>query len=101
MDQKKFYVYLVEIDKKVGISQAKRLSNALLQAKKCKPYGETDTHYKFKNIPRNYFDPESFKKKEYSPLITLVYGQLKSKILNIEHDESPGCPQETTTDVTD
>jgi hypothetical protein len=101
MDHNKFYVYLVEVDKRVGIKAAKRLSNGLLQAKKCKPYGESDTHYKFKNIPRKYFDPETFKRHTFSTVANIVYGQLKSNAMNIEHDEPPGSPQKTATDDTD
>ena len=99
MEQKKFYVYLVEIDRSIGIADAKRLSNKLLQAKRCKPYGETDTHYKFKNLPRYLFDPESFKRYTYSSIATIVYGQLKSNLRDIDNDDPPGPPQETTTDA--
>jgi hypothetical protein len=79
MEETKF-VFLVEIDKSVGLKEAKRLARKTLQKIRTPTYVETDSIYRFKNIPRAYFDLTSFKTHQSTPTMKLIYGSLNRSL---------------------
>ena len=94
MEETKF-VFLVEIDKSVGLKEAKRLARKTLRKIRTPTYVETDSIYRFKNIPRAYFDLTSFKTHQSTPTMKLIYGSLLQKE-DPETQRLPGFFEEAT-----
>ena len=94
-----FHVYMVVIDKSVGLVQAKKTARRLLERKKGPPYLETETTYKFKHIPRGDFDLKSFKRHQHSPQIEIFYGKLKisPECIDVETRRTEADPEETSS----
>lgn len=94
-----FYVFMVVIDKSVGLVQAKKIARRVLKRKRGPPYLETETTYRFKHIPRSYFDLKSFKRLQFSPQIEFIYGKLiiSAECIDVETGRTEVDPEETSS----
>jgi len=75
---KPLYLQAVLIDKKVDLSDAIHTFNNITknQHKKTFFYREEGDHYRFRNIPKIYFDKNSFKTKKVNDEVSLIFGHL-------------------------
>ena len=69
-------VHAVIVKKPIELSEAKRIAKAFIPPSR-KYYRETSTSYRFRNIPKTKFDPDSFVSHVVNKNITIVLGRLK------------------------
>lgn len=72
-----FYLHAYIIDKKVGIKEAQKRAREVLQRSRLNPHVENETSYVFRNIPKNKFNPYSFKVQKIDDDTAMVVGKLK------------------------
>jgi hypothetical protein len=71
-----YELHTVVIKKPIDLVEAKRISKNFIT--KSKEYNrETKTSYRFRNIPKQKFEPKSFRTKKVNKQISLIYGKLK------------------------
>lgn len=78
----KFLLHAVIIDKSVPIERAKEISQKFIKNPNRKFYRETGTSFRFRNISKQKF--EKFFSKKLNDKITLIYGLIKPKWINID-----------------
>lgn len=79
MEQKKpkLYLHAVIVDKSAGIAEANKIARKITERKRTPVARETEESYRYKNIPKNFFIPSSFRSKKINETTTLVFGHLK------------------------
>jgi hypothetical protein len=70
-------LHAVIIKKPVKISKAKKEAANIIKDNNKKFYRETSTSFRFRNIPKTKFNPNTFKTKIINPNLSLVFGKLK------------------------
>jgi hypothetical protein len=70
-----FNLQAVIVKKPIDLDEAKKIAKQFIDNKKY--YRETTTSYRFRNIPKGHFDPNSFWTKKINKNISLVLGNLK------------------------
>ena len=81
MEKEKLYLQAVIMDKSLGIAAASKQARKLMEKQKMPKVRETEDSYRFKNLPKTYFKPDSFRSKKISDTVTLVFGHLKAEHL--------------------
>jgi hypothetical protein len=70
-------LHAVVIRKPISIEKAKQIASEYINSKKKSFYRETNSSYRFRNIPKQKF--KSFRSKKINKDITLIYGEPKIK----------------------
>lgn len=78
------YLHAVVIDKGVGIAEAKKSAQKIMNKKRQGLMLEDEKYFRFRNIPKTYFDKKTFKSHKINESVTLVFGKLKDKTPKIE-----------------
>jgi ABC-type antimicrobial peptide transport system ATPase subunit len=65
----------VIVHKPIRFSDAKQIAKDII--KKEKYFRETPESYRFRNIPKTKFKPESFRTKIINKKVSLIFGELK------------------------
>lgn len=81
MEKEPLYLHAVIFDKSVGIGYARKHARKIMEKEKVPKPMESEDSYRFKNIPRSYFKPDSFRSKKINETLTLVFGHLKEERL--------------------
>lgn len=71
-----YAIHAVVIPKSIPLEKAKKLASNFIPENK-KFYRETTESYRFRNIPKQKFEPKSFRSKVINDEITLIFGNLK------------------------
>lgn len=71
-------LHAVVIKKPIKLEKAKKLAKDIIKDKNKHFYRETASSYRFRNIPKTKFIESSYKSKEITPEITLVFGKMKN-----------------------
>jgi hypothetical protein len=66
-------LHAVIVKKPVSLEQAKKIK---MPYTKANYYRETETSYRFRNIPKTKFIKDSFRSAPITEKVTLVYGKL-------------------------
>jgi len=69
-------LHAVVIRKPITLAKAREIASEYIDSKK-KFYRETNSSFRFRNIPKQKF--KSFKSKKINPDVTLIYGEPKIK----------------------
>jgi hypothetical protein len=72
-----FELHAVIIDKKIPLEKAKQIAQDIIKDKSKTFYRITENSYRFRNIPKTKFKPETFRSKTTNDKITLIFGDLK------------------------
>lgn len=72
-------LHAVILRKPIKLSQAKKEASKIIDNQK-KFFRETSTSFRFRNIPKTKFNPESFRTKVVNKDLSLVFGKLKKNI---------------------
>jgi hypothetical protein len=70
-------LHAVVIRKPITLEKAKEIASQYIDSKKKSFYRETNSSYRFRNIPKQKF--KTFKSKKINKDITLIYGEPKIK----------------------
>lgn len=70
-------LHAVIIKKPINIEKAKEISKEFIKPSKSY-YRETESSYRFRNIPKTKFIKKSFRTKKINEYISLIYGKLKA-----------------------
>jgi hypothetical protein len=80
MQKSKYEIQSVVIHKPMTLEKAKKAAKKIIGKDE---HRETDSSYRFKNMSKKQFDPDTFKSKVINKDITLVVGKRHNK----EHNE--------------
>ena len=80
MAKEPLYLHAVIFNKSVGIGYARKHARKIMQKVKVPKAYETEESFRFKNIPKSQFVPDSFRSKKIDDNLTLVFGHLKPGI---------------------
>lgn len=69
-------LHAVVIKKPISLSEARKLSKSFIKNENVNFYRETNDSYRFRNIPKTKFDPNTFVSKVINDKVTLVFGKL-------------------------
>ena len=72
-----YYLYAVLVRKPISYEHAKGWSQYIIANPRRIFYKELKKYYKFRNIWKTRFIPDSFIKSKLNSLLTVVYGKLK------------------------
>jgi hypothetical protein len=72
-----YYLYAVLVRKPISYEHAKGWSQYIIANPRRIFYKELKKYYKFRNIWKTRFIPDSFIKRKLNSLLTVVYGKLK------------------------
>ena len=72
-----YKIHAVIFKKPYNLQTAKMEARHILKSKKDKFMRETQSSYRFRNIPKQKFISESFRTQKVNPNISIIYGQLK------------------------
>jgi len=72
-----YYLYAVLVRKPISYEHAKGWSQYIIANPRRIYYRELKKYYKFRNIWKTRFIPDSFIKSKLNSLLTVVYGKLK------------------------
>ncbi len=78
-----YALHTVLVNKSIPFEQAFAEAQNIIKKKKFF-HRETKNQYRFRNIPKQKFEPKSFKSKKVNKDITLVFGQLKPEHMHLE-----------------
>lgn len=72
-------LHAVIIEKPISLASAKSHAAKIINDPSKSFYRETETSYRFRNVPKTKFQPNSYVSKviKQKPHITLVFGKLK------------------------
>ena len=68
-------LHAVVISKEIPLEKAKEIAQGIIKNPDKTFYRETKESYRFRNIPKQQFDPKSFRSKIINKDITLIYGK--------------------------
>jgi len=77
MPTKQYELHAVIINKSIPLEKAKKIAQDIIKDKNKTFMRETSDSYRFRNIAKTKFDPQTFRSKVLNPTTTLVFGQLK------------------------
>ena len=80
---KGFALHAVLVDKSIPFEEAFKQAQEIIKKKKFF-YRESKNQYRFRNIPKQKFEPRSFKSKKVNENLTLVFGKLKPEHSHLE-----------------
>jgi len=80
---KGYALHTVLVNKNIPFEEAFKEAQNIIKKKKFF-HRETKNQYRFRNIPKQKFEPKSFKSKKVNKDITLVFGQLKPEHMHLE-----------------
>jgi hypothetical protein len=80
---KGFALHAVLVDKSIPFEEAFKQAQVIIKKKKFF-HRESKNQYRFRNIPKQKFEPKSFKSKKINKDLTLVFGKLKSEHMHLE-----------------
>jgi hypothetical protein len=72
-----YELHAVIIDKRIPLEKAKEIAQGIIKNKNRTFYRLTENSYRFRNIPKQKFKPETFRSKKINDDITLIFGDLK------------------------
>jgi hypothetical protein len=72
-----FELHAVIIDRRIPLEKAKQIAQDIIKDKSKTFYRITENSYRFRNIPKTKFKPETFRSKTTNDKITLIFGDLK------------------------
>ena len=64
-------------DKTIDLREAKKIAKQYIEGDK-RYVRETETSYRFRNLPKTFFVPNSYGTKVINDTVSLVYGELKT-----------------------
>jgi len=70
-------LHAVIIKKPINLNDAIKISSEIINNKNRNFYRETNSSYRFRNIPKTKFISKSYKTKIINPQISLIFGLLK------------------------
>jgi hypothetical protein len=76
-----YNLHAVIIKKNIDLNEAKRISKEFIRGNK-HFYRETENSYRFRNYPKTYFKPKSYRSKKINDDITLIYGDVKKEYID-------------------
>lgn len=73
-------LHAVIIEKPVSLDDAKKIAAEIIKDSSKTFYRETESSYRFRNIPKTKFNPDSYVSKiiKKKPHTTLIFGKLKA-----------------------
>lgn len=80
---KGYALHTVLVNKTIPFEQAFKEAQAIIKKKKFF-HRETKNQYRFRNIPKQKFEPKTFRSKKINKDITLVFGKLKPEHMHLE-----------------
>jgi hypothetical protein len=72
-----YELHAVIIDRRIPLEKAKQIAQDIIKHKSKTFYRITENSYRFRNIPKTKFKPETFRSKTTNDKITLIFGDLK------------------------
>jgi hypothetical protein len=78
-----YELHAVLVNKKLGFDEAFKEAKEFID-KKTFFHRETKNQYRFRNIPKQKFEPKTFKSKKINENITLVFGVLKPENIHLQ-----------------
>jgi hypothetical protein len=72
-----YELHAVIIDRRIPLEKAKQIAQDIIKDKSKTFYRITENSYRFRNIPKTKFKPETFRSKTTNDKITLIFGDLK------------------------
>lgn len=72
-----YQLHAVVIKKPIDLKEAQQIASSIIDNKNRKFYRETESSYRFRNIPKTKFIKKSFRTKIINPEISLIFGALK------------------------
>jgi len=73
-----YELHAVIIDRRIPLEKAKEIAQGIIKNKNRTFYRVTEnSSYRFRNISKQKFKPESFRSKKINDDITLIFGDLK------------------------
>jgi hypothetical protein len=70
-------IHSVNIKKTVPLNDAKKMARNIMKTTKDRYYRETKNWIRFRNIPKQKFNPKSYVTKKINKDIEIVFGKLK------------------------
>ena len=70
-------LHAVIVKKPISKEEAIKIGQSVVKSKSKKFVRETSESFRFRNIPKQKFNPKSFKTKKINPQISMVFGKLK------------------------
>ena len=74
-----YALHAVIIDKTLPLEEAKRIAADIIKHNSRNYYRIDSLSYRFRNLPKTYFDKTTFRSKVVNKHITLVFGELQPK----------------------
>ena len=71
-----YMLHNVIIKKPIPLEEAKKIAKDIIKDNKKKFYRETETSYRFRNIPKTKFVKKSFRTKKINDNVSLTFGKL-------------------------
>lgn len=72
-----YELHTIVIKKPIELNEAQKIASDIINNKNRKFYRETDSSFRFRNIPKTKFLKKSFRTKQITPNISLIFGKLK------------------------
>jgi hypothetical protein len=79
-----YALHAVVIDKSVPIDKAKKMAEDIIRNKSRNFYRIDNLSYRFRNLPKTYFNKDTFRSKVVNDKITLVFGELLPKYSDLK-----------------
>lgn len=79
-----YALHAVIINKSVPIEQAKKMAQDIINNNSRNFYRVTGDSNRFRNLPKTYFNPKTFRSKVVNKDITLVFGELLPKYSHLK-----------------
>jgi hypothetical protein len=74
--KKDYEIHAIIIKKNIPFEEAQKIASEIINNPNRKFYRETESSYRFRNIPKQKFDKKTFRSKKLNQDITLVFGNL-------------------------
>lgn len=71
-----YVIHAVIIKKPIDLNEAKRISQDFIKNKNRTFYRETNSSYRFRNIPKTKFIKDSYRTQKINNYISVIYGKL-------------------------
>lgn len=71
-----YEIHAVIVKKPYDLTEAKKIARDIFDRKDDRYYRETDSSYRFRNIPKTKFIKKSFRTKVVNPDVSIVFGKL-------------------------
>ena len=74
-----YEIHAVIIKKSIPFEEARKIASEIINNPNRKFYRETESSYRFRNIPKQQFNKKTFRSKKINENITLVFGERLNK----------------------